>query len=344
MEVESLVAEVRPCEGAKQLAKVGPEVVLASEIVPTVNDWISKIPKEQLAQFPESYLQEQRKLATMQILKQRIDLKLIYMDAKRSIPEERLPQLEQQMGDIFESEELPKRIEVAGVTNRREFEEKLQQVGSSIGREKRAFVERVLAQQWLQQQKTDDEDVGHYELWEYYKTHQIDFQTKGRARWEEISVRLPRYSDGRQARIKLGYLGNQLGAGTSIEDVLRLQPEEGPECRGGRQDWITQGSGEVTDVVEEAIFGLPVGNLSQILEAGNNYHIVRVVQREDATCASFEAPETQAKIREEIKELRHQEEIESYLAKLRQECPVWTVFDDDPALAELHRQSDPLRK
>ena len=49
---------------------------------------------------------------------------------------------------------------------------------------------------------------------------------------------------------------------------------------GGRYDWTTKGS-LVSDVIDQAIFSLPVGKLSRILEDEKGFHIVRVIERED---------------------------------------------------------------
>ena len=312
-------------------------MILASEVMPAFEETIAGVPESELARIPEVH----KKAFIARLLRERIKTKLIYQDARRTIPAERLSEIEDGIGDYFDKEELPKRIEKAGVASRAELDQKLHAIGSSLERTKRAFVQQMLARQWLYQQNTLDAEVSHDEMLEYYREHVADFETSGRARWEQLSIRIPRYSDGSEAYAALANLGNQVIAGTPTEDVLRAQPEGPLQCSGGVHGWTTQGSLEVSRAVEQAIFGLPVGQLSRIFRDDDELHIVRVLEREEARRAPFE--EAQAGIRKKIEEARRQEQIEAYLARLGEQTPVWTVFDDDPELARLRSESDPSR-
>jgi len=305
-------------------------VILASEVLPAA--------EEMAARIPEAEREFARKAFAVKLLRGHIETKLIYQDALRTIPAERLPEIEKQIGEHFEKEEVPKRIEKAGVGSRRELDEKLQSLGTSLERTKRAFVQRMLAMQWLRQQNDLDPDISYDEMLDYYEKHLADFETPARARWEHLTVRIPRYTDGSEAYNKLAHMGNQLIEGVPMTDVLAAQPDGTPECQGGAQGWITKGSLEVSKTVEEAIFGLPVGRFSRIFQDKDGFHIVRVLEREGAERTPFH--EAQAEIREKLRELRRQEQVEAYLARLREQIPVWTVFDDDPEVAQLIRQPD----
>jgi parvulin-like peptidyl-prolyl isomerase len=94
----------------------------------------------------------------------------------------------------------------------------------------------------------------------------------------------------------------------------------------------------VSQTVEQVLFGLPVGRLSQIFQDSDGFRIVRVLEREPAQRTPF--VEAQVEIREKIKELEHGKQLEEYLERLKKQIPVWTVFDDDPDLAQLRRQSE----
>ena len=93
----------------------------------------------------------------------------------------------------------------------------------------------------------------------------------------------------------------------------------------------------------QGIFSLPVGVPSRIFRDDDAFHIIRVLQREPFQRKPFDDPEVQSEIREKLREQRRDEQTEKYLARLRQQFPVWTVFDDDPELAELRRQFDASR-
>jgi hypothetical protein len=286
----------------------------------------------------------------MRVLQERIDLKLVYQDARRTIPAENFKGLEKRVAEHFEKKVLAKRISAAGLGSRRELDEKLRSLGTSLEQQKRAFVEQAVCDIWKREKDVADPqaahgempEISHEEMLDYFHEHEADFQKPARALWEKLTVRVPRYSDGAEAYAVLARMGNQVMQGMPMEKALQTRRAGDLEYRGGTQGWVTQGSLEVSRAMEEVVFGLPVGQLSRIFRDDGAFHIVRVLQREEFKPACFE--DAQVEIREKLHELRFQEKKEAYLARLRKEIPVWTVFDDDPELAQLQRTAGPLRK
>jgi len=337
--VPAAIAPAKSCEGARPLAWVGSDVILAGEVMPGVDEIVARIPEKELAAIPERELEIQKKALTRKLLDNQIETKLIYQDAQRTIPAERLPEIEKRIVAYFEEKELPTRIEQAKVTSRRELDEKLQSMGTSLERTKRAYVERTLAMQWMHQQNDAESHVSHLEMLDYYHEHLPDYETPARARWEKMSVRIPRYTDGSQARAKLARMGNRVLQGASMADAVKSEPETELQCEGDEQGWVTEGELEVSRTLEESIFTLLVGQPSRIFREGDSFHIVRVLEREAVKRTPFE--EAQSEIRREIKEVHRKEQIQAYLARLKEQIPVRTVFDNDPDLARLSRPSDP---
>jgi len=85
-------------------------------------------------------------------------------------------------------------------------------------------------------------------------------------------------------------------------------------------------------VLDEAIFSLPIGELSERLEDEEGFHIVRVLERQDAGRTPF--LDAQAAIRDKIKEGRNDEVAKTYLERVKRETYVWNYFEaKDPASA-----------
>ena len=84
-------------------------------------------------------------------------------------------------------------------------------------------------------------------------------------------------------------------------DVAKAKSEGFNAAKGGLYDWTTKGSLKAT-VVDDAIFTLPVGQMSPILDSGTGFHIVRVLERTEAGCRPFS--EVQNDIREKLKDQR----------------------------------------
>ena len=72
-------------------------------------------------------------------------------------------------------------------------------------------------------------------------------------------------------------------------------------------------------------------SLSQIIEDERGYHIVRVRERIDAGQVPF--IESQEKIKSAIQLARREAEYKKFVEALRTKTAVWTVYDNEPALA-----------
>ena len=80
----------------------------------------------------------------------------------------------------------------------------------------------------------------------------------------------------------------------------------------------------MSHVLDDAIFSLPVGVMSKILQDDDGFHIVRVIERKDAGRTSF--VDAQGGIREKIQETRRDAEVKEYLERLKNETYVWNYF------------------
>ena len=92
---------------------------------------------------------------------------------------------------------------------------------------------------------------------------------------------------------------------------------------GGWRDWTAKGS--LVPELDGALFGLPIGQLSPIIESSAGFHIVRVTQREEPVVTPFR--EAQVAIRDKIIQERSAKQLHEYLAKVQARTPVKTIFD-----------------
>ncbi len=313
-----------PYERATLLARVGSDVILAGELLGAANEILG----EMKDRIPPGEEERYKQMIIKQLLRRRLEAKLIYQDAARTIPRESLDRFREELSKEFEEREVPRRLKSLGLNSRQQLEQQLQSLGSSLEQEKNAFIESVIARQWLQQRKEEKPQavtaVDPEELLEYYRSHLPEFERPGWALWEQLMIRKRPDRPDAVSRNLLASLGNRVLAGEPFADVARSGSEGPTAAQGGVRERTVQGSLR-SQVLDEAIFRLPVGQLSPILEDESGFHIVRVVQREDARRIPFE--EAQSEIRERLRKQREQKKIVEYLDKLRREIPVWTVYD-----------------
>ncbi|NDC63553.1 MAG: hypothetical protein EBZ59_06095 [Planctomycetia bacterium] len=329
----------RSLEAAMVVARVGPEVVLEGDLLsPTALAWLAKVSP---GLKPEQ-VRELRMQICRQVIDQHVESMIVFVDACRTIPEDRLPEIEKKVNEAFDQQQLPRLVKDAGVANAAEYDQLLRSRGQSLDRIRKTFFERALAQQWIQQKVTTDKEIPHADMIAWYENHLEDYDYPARARFEQLSVRVTAQRPREEAWNLLAAMGNDVLEGKPFADIARSRSEGLTASKGGQYDWTTKGS-LASRVLDEAVFTLPVGQLSAILDDGGTLHIVRVIERVEAGRTPF--LEAQVGIRDTLQQERRKKEMDDYLAKLKERTPVWTIFDDQrngPAQTA-GRERPPLR-
>ncbi|NBT13283.1 MAG: peptidyl-prolyl cis-trans isomerase [Planctomycetia bacterium] len=324
---DRLLAEAQSLETAMVVARVGPEVVLEGDLLtPSALNWLAKVsPGLKPEQVRELKLQICR-----QVLPQHVESLIVYVDACRTIPEDRLPEIEKKVNQAFDEQQLPRMLKDAGVANSLEYEQLLRSRGQSLDRVRKMFFERALAQQWIQQKVAGDEEIPHADMIAWYENHLAEYEFPAKAKFEQLTVRVGPTQPREAAWNKLAAMGNDVLEGKPFADIAKARSEGATASTGGGYDWTTKGS-LASKVLDEAVFTLPVGQLSAILDDGQALHIVRVTERTEAGRRPF--LEAQVEIRQMLQEERRKRDIDDYLAKLKDRTPVWTIFDDQAPTA-----------
>ena len=191
-------------ENAQIIARVGPEVILAGEVLTGVDT----IMKENRKHIPASKWDEIRRRLMHQMLMPLVQQKLIVVNAMEVIPEDALPELEKQVDKQFYEEQVKEMMKRAKVDSLIALETKLKEGGSSIELQKRIFFERSLASQWMHQQVADNQSVTHLEMLEYYSSHLDDYKQPDRCRWQQLTARFDKFSSREAAWQAIAEMGN----------------------------------------------------------------------------------------------------------------------------------------
>jgi parvulin-like peptidyl-prolyl isomerase len=308
---------------AQVVAKVGSEAILASDVKLFIQDIVDQkkidVPPDQREQLFAG--------AARPVLKQMIDIKLVYNDCIHTIPKEALGKIQSSVNEEFDKSQLPKLLKDNDVSTRQELEAKLRDQGRSLDAMRRTFFERVMQGQWLQEKVKLNQEPTLSELLGYYEQHHSDYEFPSQARWEELMVRYDKFPDKASAWAAIAQMGIQVQQGAPLADVAKASSQGFTAEQGGVNDWTTKGSLTSTEI-DEALFKLPVGSLSTIITSDRGFHIVRVVERKNAGRKPFE--ETQAEIKKQLKTQANDKQLKKYLDDLRQKTPVWTVYDTEP--------------
>ncbi len=313
--------ELLNLNGDRCLATIGPEVILLSEVLPDVE----RILAPYKDQAPPEIIAEQRVKVLQKILTSMIEVKLLIVDLKSKIPKENLPKLRQQFADNFEEKELPELLKKNNVTSRADLDRALRDQGSSLSQTQQQFIERAMAATWARQKITDEKEITHQDMVDYYRENAAEYEFPAKATWEQITVQFGSERTKEEAWRRLAMLGNMVLDGVPFAEVAK-QNSDGPTAsEGGRRDWTTKGN-LVCDALDQALFELPVGQLSPIIQDRSSFHIIRVSERRSAGRTEF--LEAQAEIKKKLQSVDRQGQVQVLIDKIRSQVIIWTIFDE----------------
>jgi len=328
---------IQTLDMATVVARVGPEVVLVADLLtPKALDHVAE--KTQEFHLSADQVRELRLAICRQMLSggYYTDTMMVYVDALREIPKDKIPEIRKNVDKSFDEHMLPRLLREAGVTTVAEYEQQLRAKGQSLERARKTFFEQGLSQEWLRKNTNVSEEIPHADMIAYYENRIQDYKFPAKVRFEALTVKIQPGRTRKQAWDKLAAMGNEILAQRPFADVAR-EKSDGPTARdGGVYDWTSRGS-LASKRLDEAVFSLPVGQLSAIIEDEPSLnlpdrtalHIVRVLERVEAGQTPF--LEAQVAIKQALLEERRRKATEEYLTKLRERTPVWTIFDDEPA-------------
>ncbi|HET6881121.1 MAG TPA: peptidyl-prolyl cis-trans isomerase [Pirellulales bacterium] len=324
-----------PIPGAQVMARVGNEIIMAGDLLPKV--------QEQFEQFKKSVPPERHEEVVQVLMHnnvlEAVKGKMIVAEMKENeIPKDKWGEVEKDILKKFDVYRLPDLLKHEKVKTVAELDQKLKQKGSSLKHEKEAFIDMALISEWLRKEIKYDEHVGHDEMSAYYHEHRPEYEFKAKVRYEEIRVNYGTERDKRAAWDAIHQLAKQVHAGAPLADVAKAHSDASSAPKGGLNDWTTQGSIRCQPL-DRTLFQLPIGVLSQVIDDGRAYIVVRVLERTEAGITSFQDAQLgiQKKIKEQREKAAREKKIMDFMIK--QKARVWTIYDDAPLQAAKPRKT-----
>jgi hypothetical protein len=158
----------------------------------------------------------------------------------------------------------------------------------------------------------------------YYNTHLNDYVKPSRMTWREIEVNVRRYPDRATARKKADELLKRLLRNESFETIAKTCSNGPTAAQGGVYVDMTPGSYGIPSVNDE-LNRIPIGQISQVIEAPTSFHIIRVDSRREKGPLRFD--EVQDQIKNQVFMENFQKAVNDYLAKLQAKTLVRTMFE-----------------
>jgi parvulin-like peptidyl-prolyl isomerase len=297
---------------------VGAEVV--DKIVAVVNDDIitlaefNTVFEPYLKNIEDNYKGKDKEAIINQakesFLNRLIDNLLIEQEAKKT-----------GMGIVVKDEEVMDVIKdmiAKKKSNMEDFKKNLAREGNSLESLKKDIRSQMMRMRLLRREIKSKVIVSDEEIGEYYNKNRQDYEGKEAVRVRQIFLAVPEKADKKtKAKIKedAEQLRKRVLAGETFE-LLAVKYSQGPgAAQGGDIGFIEKGT--IIAAVDSVAFNLPMEQVSEVIESGIGFHIIKIVDKKGAGLKPIAAvrEEIKTKIEDEKLEKKYEEWITSIRKK-----------------------------
>jgi hypothetical protein len=191
----------------------------------------------------------------------------------------------------------------------------------------RSFAEQVWADQALREGVKEKPTIELEELRDYYDQHPDQWKRPSRVKFRIMTANFSKYPNRDAAYQAVVEMWNQVYyGGAPFEAVAKKLSTGFSADEGGNFDWTRRGVLKSAQI-EQAIFTIPIRALSQVIEDTDGFHVVEVLERQDAYEMTF--PQAQGEIRESILKNKRNNMENDYRKKIQELTPIWTRWPQD---------------
>jgi parvulin-like peptidyl-prolyl isomerase len=336
-----------PTDPAAVIAVVGQSPILLGDVLPKVEARIKEVLSKVNEKIPEDQLKYARvnltRGALAQAIQNRVMREAFLLDQVGTKAAEKRAEADQMMQNkaqgLFDQSELPELKKQYQVEDLTELDRLLREKGSSLLMRRREFVDAMLGHLYMREKVEKDPSVSIAEINEYYINHLKEYQHGARARWEQLSVYFSTAGSREKAQSAIWEMGREAFFGGNMQAVARAKSHEPFAKQGGLHDWTEQGS-LASDILDQQVFTLPLGEMSQIIEDSDGLHIIRVLQRDSAGVTPV--AKIQDDIRTKIRETKISDSQKKLMVTMRDLVPVWSLFPEDVPGANPLKSPSPI--
>lgn len=277
---------------------------------------------------PEISAEDRQKILRAQIqgrLDNFIEQEIVVQALNQAVPDDRQAMIDESLEEPFQ-QVLANIKKDRGLQTDKELDAALASEGLSIDLLRESFLRIQKVQGYLSTIATPPSTAERFELVDYYKTHQADFTTPERIRWQEIIVRFNQHG-GREGAEKI-----------MIQIVERLQQDDdfaqlatefsdalSAEKRGD-MGWLERG-GLADKDLEAQLFELAAGQMTKVYVRDDSFELYRVVDHQQQQVTPFQ--EVQDQIEQQLKQQRQKQARDKAMQDLRENATVVTMFDKE---------------
>ncbi len=175
----------------------------------------------------------------------------------------------------------------------------------------RATLKDMFLGQYLREKKRD---IGLAEVRRYYDDHPQEFAAADRVKWLDLFLAAGLFATPEACRQTAADLAKQARGGVDFVGLVKQHGHGDSKLRDG--EGVGAKRGEVRPAeLEAAVFGLAAGQVSDPLPTATGYHVVKVLEREQAGRKPFDAA-VQSGIRKKLLDQFREGEVQKLIDDL----------------------------
>lgn len=307
-------------EPTRVLARVGGQPIFVADLSVEAMQIVDKF----MSTAPMSVKRREAKNILPRLLPKYIQGKLLLVDALESLPEgANVDDIYSSAGDQFDEMMVPQLMKNVNVESPAKLDAYYRALGSSLRNVRRSWIESELVKYMMRSKININPDVSHREMHEYYVENKDQYSVPAKVKWEQLMVRFDQFPNQDAARAALAEMGDEVVYGAPLAAVAKRSSQGFKASDGGQQGWTTRGS-LVDKKLDDMLFNMEIGKLSNIVPTRGGLAIIRVIERQKAGFIPFE--ESQSEIKESLLSAKQDVEFQKHIANVKKRVPV-EVFD-----------------
>jgi parvulin-like peptidyl-prolyl isomerase len=244
-------------------------------------------------------------------LEDKIKDMLFLSEARRRLSEEEVAAVEVEVEKLIQEA-------VVRAGSRENLENELRASGTSLEKETKLLRDRTLVTQFLQKTLAPRIRIAPKEVLDFYQAHLAEFQENEKVKIRQILTKFSEYEDKDAARKVAEDLRKRLDEGADFAHLAQKY-SRGPYAeKGGEWEFLERGN--LLPEVDKWAFDLPLGAVSDIIETGIGFSIIKVEGRKRSRTIPFE--EVEEWIGLHLWQQKFYQEMERYYQELRQKATV----------------------
>ncbi len=267
-----------------------------------------------------------REMLVQKLLRQHIERRVLIESMRSSMKPEQVKMMNTQLESMFDKDEVKKRKDEFKVSTRTELELELNKKGTTLQNVKDSFITEQMAMGYYQHKIGKPHFVDRLDLLAYYQAHADEYAIPKKVEWEQIQIRFrdatTKSKDDARERMQTAL--RELATGTPFDAVARKYSEGATAKEGGQ--WEAMEAGTLADAkLEELLFEMPIGKLSDIYEGAVELQVVRVHSRQEA--GRVPLGDVQDDIRKKLEQEQLSKRSKDLIKKLWEDAVIETKYD-----------------